>query len=398
MTVTKIAKYRKESIEEIRATKKVKKAIVKREVEKTSQTLPALIGALFGTGDISPPASMREYLELYTSMVWIYSGVFAIASAATPVPLLLFRRTKGGKEEIHEHQVIDFLRNPNPMMSWRDLLEATIIYNELAGEEFWEITYNKLLLPQEVWPLKPSRISINTSRDRKRITSYTFKIGSYKIKFDPKYIIQFKNFAPNDDWHGQSSLQAAVNSILTEQYAMSYNKRFFKQGATPTGVLETDRMPSGPELKRLRADWERRFTGEEGAYRTPILPRGMKYNPISPAARDMEFIMLRRFNREEILSALGVPPVKVGLLDYAKYASYELQELAFYRDTVVPKLQKVESVLNHNLIPLFGDKSLFVEFDVEQYIRGDPTRVSEMRNRQIEHAVRTPNEVRALMG
>lgn len=387
-------KRREEAIGEYKTTKKVEKAIVKKD----SKTLPLIISSLFGTGDIAPPTSMREFIDLYKSMVWVYSAVFAIASSAVRIPLKLYSRKKDGREEIFDHPIVNLLYNPNPSMSWKDLLEATLIYMELGGEEFWEVVYNKLQLPQELWPLRPSRITINTTRDRKRISSYTFKIGSYKMKFDPKFIFHFKNFAPSDDWHGQSSIQAAVESIITEQYAMSFNKRFFKQGATPTGVLEADRVPSRMELKRLRADWERRFVGEAGAYRTPILPRGMRYNPISPSSRDMEFAMLRRFNREEILSAFGVPPVKVGLLEYAKYASYELQETAFYRDTVVPKLQKVEGILNLRLVPLYGDKSLFLEFDIDKFIQGDIDKLNMRYQKQIVHGIRTPNEVRAKLG
>ena len=185
-------RQRREGIGEYRSTMEMKGEIVK----KSSKTLPVLIGSLFGQGDIAPPSSMAEYITLYTTMVWVYSAVFAIASAAIRIPLKLKRRTKDGNEEVTEHPVLDLIRRPNPDMSWKELLEATLIYMELAGEEFWEVSYNKLQLPYELWPIKPTRLTINTSRDRKRITSYTFKIGSYSHKFDPKFILHFRNLIP----------------------------------------------------------------------------------------------------------------------------------------------------------------------------------------------------------
>ncbi len=391
-------KRHREAVGELATTREIKKSLVSRDVEKKSSTLPLLISSLFGSGDVGVPSNMSEYIELYTTMVWVYSAVFAIANAGIRIPLKLYKRVSGGKEEITSHPILDLLKSPNPMMTWKDLLEATLIYCELAGEDYWEITYNRMRLPQELWVIKPTRITINTSRDRKKITSYTFKIGSFKHKFPANKILHFKNFAPTDDWHGQSSIQAVVNAIVTEQAASEYQSGFFKRGATPTGYIEVERMPGKSELRRLRVDWKQRFTGINNSYRTPILPRGMKYMPIGPSNREMELLSLRKANVEEILSAFGVPPVKVGLLGFAKYASYELQDTMFHIDTVIPKLQKVEGLLNLQLLPHYGDDSLFLEFDVDKYTQGDLRKTSEMFNRQIEHGVRTPNEVRLELG
>jgi len=378
---------------ELESTRKTQIAIAKR-----SQTLPVIIGSLFGGTEIAPPQDAAEYIALYQSVVWVYSCVFAIASTGSGIPIHLYRRVKTGKEELMDHDLLTLLDRPNPNMSWRDLIEVSLIYLELCGEVYWEIVYNRLRIPAEIWPLRPSRMSINTSKDRKRITSYTFKIGTYKCKFLPRSIIHFRYFNPNNDWHGQSSIQAATETILTEQYAASYNKDFFQHGGTPTGVLETDFPLSRGELKRLRSDWRRWFTGPSGSHQTPILPRGMKYSPVALSTKDMELLLLRRLNREEILSVFGVPPVKVGLLDYAKFANYELQETAFHRDTMVPKLLMIRDVLNRELIPKFRDNSLIFGYELDAFLQGDPVKMSRMHNADIQHGVLTPNEVRKFKG
>jgi hypothetical protein len=96
------------------------------------------------------------------------------------------------------------------------------------------------------------------------------------------------------------------------------------------------------------------------------------------------------------LATVGVPPVKVGLLEYAKYANYELQNRAFYQDTIQPKAKKIEGAINTFLCPLFdrGNEQHVFEFDFRRVIGESALDLAVRFTRLFEMGATTPNEVR----
>jgi len=132
-----------------------------------------------------------------------------------------------------------------------------------------------------------------------------------------------------------------------------------------------------------------------GGRRVLILGKGMEWQTVSVDPKDTDFLKGRQENRGALLAALGVPPVKVGLLDNAKYDNYRLQSTAFYQDTILPKLRKIEGAIDLFLIPQYADLMRTpqvdwrFEFDTTELLAEDEDMLTDRVIKQLRHGLLT---------
>ena len=359
---------------------------------------PLIVSNLFGAGEIPISTGYISYAKDYQELAWVYAAAFAIATGSAIVPWNIWKGKPGESDKLeYESEQVQLFEHPNPDMTWFDLLEATMTFLELQGDEYWEVGRNKIgtSKPKAIYPLRPNRITIIPTRDGREVDIYRFKMSPYakdKVDFKAKDVIHYLYFNPLDDWYGQSTLSAASQACRSERYTVSYNQGFFKRDATPAGYLRTDLPMKREQAEEIAKKWTRNLAGVEQSHKTVVLPSGLEYRSIGITPQDMQFLKQRQYNREEILSVFGVPPVKVGLLEHAKYDNYQLQEAAFYRDTIQPKLIKVAGKLTAFLRREWGGTFTF-EFDLSQFLVADKDAEINRMYKEFSMGSLTPNQV-----
>lgn len=373
--------------------------ITRRKINKemSGKTGPLVIESLFGQREIAPPSNFNEYVKEYKESAWVYAAVFAIATNAAIVPWNIWDGKPGDSKKLEDDAApVLLLENPNDDMAWFDLLEATLTYLELAGDEYWEIGRAPTGgLPRKLFTTRPNRIKIHPEKEGRVVEFYRFRVTPFAKSFndfDPKDIIHYLYFNPNDDWYGLSPLGAAAQAAVSERYTVEYNQNFFKNDATPAGTLETDQPMVIDQASDIATKWRKNMGGVHNSHRVPVLPFGLKFHPIGISPRDMMFLNQRRYNREEILGVFGVPPVKVGLLEFAKYDTYQLQEAAFYRDTIQPKLMKIAGKITKFLRREY-DKKLTFEFDLTGFLTADKDAMATRDLKLFGAGAITPNQM-----
>ena len=359
---------------------------------------PLIVSNLFGAGEIPISTGYMSYAKDYQELAWVYAAAFAIATGSAIVPWNIWKGKPGESDKLeYESEQVQLFEHPNPDMTWFDLLEATMTFLELQGDEYWEVGRNKTgtSKPKALYPLRPNRITIIPTRDGREVDIYRFKMSPYakdKVDFSANDIVHYLYFNPLDDWYGQSTLSAAAQASRSERYTVSYNQGFFQRDATPAGYLHTDNPMKREQAEEIAKKWSRNLAGVNQSHKTVVLPSGLKYTPIGITPQDMQFLKQREYNREEILSVFGVPPVKVGLLEHAKYDNYQLQEAAFYRDTIQPKLIKVAGKLTAFLRREWGGTFTF-EFDLSQFLVADKDAEINRMYKEFSMGALTPNQV-----
>ncbi len=373
--------------------------ITRRKINKelSAKTGPLVIESLFGQREIASPNDFKGYVKEYKESAWVYAAVFAIATNAAIVPWNIWKGKPGKSKKLEPDSApVLLLENPNDDMAWFDLIEATLTYLELGGDEYWEVGRAPTGgLPRKLFTTRPNRIKIHPADDGRTVKFYRFRVTPFAKDFNdfkPEDIIHYLYFNPNDDWYGLSSLGAAAQATVSERYTVAYNQGFFKRDATPAGLLHTDQPMVADQGEGIAAKWRKNMGGGNNAHRTPVLPFGVKYQPIGIRPRDMQFLNQRRYNREEILGVLGVPPVKVGLLEFAKYDTYQLQEAAFYRDTIQPKLMKLAGKITKFLRREY-DKKLTFEFDLTGFLTADKEAMATRDLMLFGAGAMTPNQM-----
>jgi hypothetical protein len=86
---------------------------------------------------------------------------------------------------------------------------------------------------------------------------------------------------------------------------------------------------------------------------------------LNTTAAELDFVESRRFIRDEICSAFGVPPPMVGNYERATLANIETARQIFWRDTMIPVLDKISGILNLQLVAEYGSE-LRLRYDLTQ--------------------------------
>jgi len=401
--------------------------VSKEDIEKNSAQAPGetmVSGSLSNNSvlysKLSNPQEIDAWIDLYRTDVWIKAASFAIARVVATLPIKLYKKVKDGTgekfdpyvQEIDSHPILDLLDDPNPDQSKFDLFEALSIYLDTVGYGYWEVVYDKginntgrMKRPAELYNIRPSLLTPDLDSNKRKVTGYTYQSKKWgkKKHFGTHEIVPFKYFNPLNDLIGQGSAQPAADEIQTDNAMLQWNKDFFLKG-TIDGMITTDKSLSPKEVKDFKRDWN--ASQRIGGRNTIIASKGLKYDHFGAKPNEVDFLAGRKDNRNSILSCMGVPGVKVNILENATKDNYKLQEEDFNRNTVVPRCIKIASSLNKKLLPLYHDLAnkgmekspYFLAFDTTLLLKEDKDKQSKRITQEIAHSLKTPNEGRKEMG
>ena len=336
--------------------------------KKSHSPFVALLRDTFGRGFISKE---KTFIESYTG--WVYACVNVIASEVGNMKLRLMRGKKNDDEEdeeIFEHEIISILDRPNPLMTGTDLLEITSSHLDLTGNAFWYLLRDDSGVPQEIYPLRPDRLThIQSIEEPLDIEGYIYQQeAGQQIPLEKDEILWFKNFNPDAKYpfpdRGRGVVQSSAQIIDTDDFAREWNRNFFGNNARPDGVLTYEGDLNIEEFERLKKQWEERHQGVSNARKVALLKGGMTYTDIGISQKDMDFVEGRRFSRDEILAMFRVPKTILGITEDVNRANAEASNFVFGLRVLKPRFQKIVNTINEFLLPMFDDaEDLFFDFD-----------------------------------
>lgn len=315
--------------------------------------------------DIGYYGKISNYLK--QAKGWIYACVNVIADEIAGTQVRLKKFENDDVEEIFDHPVLDLLYRANTVTTKFDLIKLTFQFLELTGEAPWFLSF-KGGKPVNIILLRPERLSIIPGKDGEMVGGYKYIVygvkGREEIELDPFEVVPIRYTDPDLPLRGKGPLQAIQETVMADDYAEGWNKSFFKNSASPSSVLESDKVLAKEVRARLETKLRQNYEGYNNAHKTMILEAGLKFKPLSISQKDMDFIEQQRFNRDKILAIFRVPRTVLGITDDVNRANAEATDYVFAKRTVKPKLHGFEEQLNEFLVPLF-DKTgkLYLEFD-----------------------------------
>lgn len=349
------------------------------------------------------PQNYKSYLKQYTDAAWVYTCIQRIASQGAGVPLKLYKKTiKGNKiesTEIMVHPIINLLNKVNPFVTGVDLKEITLSYEELTGNAYWLLDMFEGGKPTEIYPLRPDRVKILPDK-KNYIKEYKYEIANNKyITLKPEQILHFKYFNSYDDYYGLSPLSAGRTAVNIQKLGDEYNQNFYANSAQPHGALVSEGMIKTENKKRIAAAWKQMHQGTRNAHKIASLEGGLSWQALGISQKDMEFISQKKMTREDIMGVFGVPPAMVGVFEFANYANSKEQREIFWRNTMVPKLNKYAAVVNEFLVKPW-DESLEIVYDysVIDALQADINTRASTDEVLTRSGIKTINEARAERG
>lgn len=324
---------------------------------------------------------MRRGLESYTEISTLFGIVSRLAESTAQVKWHLYRKSTDGRRvyrevetrtEITNHAVLKLLEKPNPLMDWMELCETAQQHEDLAGEFWWVCAYGSIRSagPLELWPMRPDRVKIVTD-DKETITGYIYVASTGEtVPLLPDQVIQGRHPNPLDIYRGMGPVQALSVKLDANRLASEYNRNFFLNSAEPGGIIEIEDRLDDDEFRELVMRWREQHQGVANAHRVAILEQG-KWVERKFSMKDMAFPELAELSREDIREAFGYPKGMTGATEDVNKAVADANERMFGRYLLRPRLERKKAVLNHQLLPLFGDTAKNLEFDYEDPVPED---------------------------
>jgi HK97 family phage portal protein len=311
----------------------------------------------------------------------VYACVYKIASTLASLGLNLYSTDGTRRDIVAGHPAIDVCTfRPNqyetPFYFWESIIANAV----LKGVGYAIITRGAGGVPIALQ-------CVDTDLVERRIINDTTVV----YKLHDGTVVQQEDMLEVCNLHRKSPIQLHRENLGLAQAAQDYGSQYFGNGGQMTGVLSSDQPLKSEQMQMLQKSWNGSMTSAG----TKLLPFGFKYNRISIAPEEAQFIETRKFQAEEICRIFSVPPALVQLESQTTYNNVEQQNLMFARHTVLPWAKRIEQELAVKLLTLQEARSHYFKFSLNDLFRGDMQARANFFTQMLQNGVMTINEVRA---
>ena len=300
----------------------------------------------------------------YKSSTWAFACIYRLAKAVASVPWIVERGSDQNWLPVDGHPLADLVNSPNRFWSRQDLLERMVIFLCLSGNAV--VTKLRVRgVPAELWLLSPDAVK-PIPDEKVFIKEYqVYKEGKLYRKMPAEDVVHVQFTNPADPYWGQAPLQAAGKAVDTDVEASNWNKSALQNRAVADGAFVFKNIISQDQFDNARQMIRDQHGGSSNARLPWIVGSDASWHQMSFSPVDMDYLDSRKFNREEICSAFGVPPALIGIMDNATLANIETSRQIFWEDTVIPLLTDIRDAFNRALVPEFGETGLRLNFDIK---------------------------------
>jgi HK97 family phage portal protein len=307
--------------------------------------------------------------ESASRLTAFWCGTRILSETVASVPLCIYEREGRGRRKATEHPLYPLLHDePNPEMSSffvRECMQAQIVYH---GNGYAVIRRDKGGRIRELWPLISQRVEPKRAEDGSRVYAVTMRDGTHET-WGAEEVLHVPGLS-FDGVKGRSVIGAARDAIGGALVVQDYSATFFKHGARPPGVVETQLTKLDPESKKnLQETW---LSGRgDNWHQVVFLPRNMKYQAAGVPPDDAQFLETRKFGIVEMARILNIPVHFLKDLERATFANIEHQSLEFVVYTMRPIYVRWEQELNRKLLTPEERGRYYIAFNMDALLRGD---------------------------
>jgi HK97 family phage portal protein len=164
---------------------------------------------------------------------------------------------------------------------------------------------------------------------------------------------------------GLSPIAHAAQSIGLGLGAEAFGAKFFGDNATPSGLLTSDQRLTRGQAQELSEAWR---IAHKGRRKTAVLGSGTKWQAVSVAPEESQFLDTLRFNVQQIARVFGVPPELIAAEsgNSQTYANIESRDLSLLKYAVGPWLGRLERAMT-----TLVTRGQYVKFNAAGLLRTD---------------------------
>ena len=344
-----------------------------------------------------------------TSEVTYFTCLKMMSETLAKMPIKYFQKTEHGIIEPPETDISRLLRNrPNPFMT------PTVFWNTVEmnrchfGNAYVYVRYKLKrkkyggeLKALDMWVMPSDCVQIVVDdagyfANAGRIWYiYNDRYSGKQYVFSTDEVLHFKTSHSLDGITGlpvQAILQETVSGAIESQ---AYMSKLYESGLTAKATLEYTGDLNEEARRKLVQAFEEFGSGSRNTGKILPVPLGMKLTPLDVKLSDAQFFELRKYTALQIAGAFGIKPNQINDYEKSSYANSEMQQLAFYVDTMLFVLKQYEEELQYKLLTEQEiAEGKYFKFNEKVLLRTDSKTQMDIFGVAINNGIYKPNEAR----
>lgn len=346
------------------------------------------LARIFNWGGNSIHVTEETALKIST----VYACVRVLTEGIASLPHHVYRKVDGGKEIATDHPLYNLIHSePNPLMTAFTFDEVTLGSAILWGNGYALIERDPISYrPKALWPLMPWETD-PLIIDRKLF--YQTKYGLI-----PDYDIYHLKGLGFDGVKGKSPIKLQAEQLGITLGAQKYGADLFKKGTTTGGLLTTEKDLKDGQQEQIKKWWNEDTVGPDANHNTKVMGSGMKFQRITLAPEEAQFLQTRQMGSTDICAMFRVPPHMVANLDRSTNNNIEHQGIDFVKYSLMPWITRIEQEKNRKLFQESEKGKIQTGFNVAGLLRGDLTAQTQHIKDMQDRGNYTINQALAFLG
>lgn len=324
----------------------------------------------------------------------VYACIRVLAESIASLPLITYERLKNGdKERARDFSLYSLLHDrPNPLMTSFEFRELLMGHLCLRGNAYaWIERDNGEVVA--IWPLHPDRVTVEVE-DRELIYKYQNPDGPEKT-YRMDEILHIRGLS-SDGIIGYSPLALLRDSFGHAKAIADYSANYFKNDASPGGILSTPHSLSPTAAANLKQSWSAGYQGSGNKHKVAVLDNDLKWQSVGVSPQDSQLIESQKFSVVEIARACRVPLNLVMDYERSTYSNVTEQNRSFLTHTLQPWLERIEQALAKSLLTESEKGKYFMEHLTHNFLRANTKERYEAYKVALEARFMTVDEIRRL--
>lgn len=290
----------------------------------------------------------------------VYACVSLRCDSVSMLPTGAYQRSGVTRTELPKQPPLAVQPDPEmePGEYWAGM-EASLL---LRGNAYAAIVdRDRLGFPTSVKLLHPDDVRPRRDPNTKLIV-YELANGDRLQRFD---MIHVRGLTMPGEITGMGPIECARRGLGATIATEDFGAKWFRDGAAPSSVLETEQDLDELAAKRNLARW---VSTHGGRRRPALLSGGLKWRPVTITPNDSQFLETKKYNTTQVARLFRIPPHMIG--DLEKSTSWgsgiEEQGIGYVVYTIGPDLVRFEAAFTRQMRP-----PQYFKFNVGGLLRGN---------------------------
>jgi HK97 family phage portal protein len=290
--------------------------------------------------------------------------VLLISDTISTLPVDSFRRIDGNRVPYRPQPA--WVQRPDVDLLRTEHYQQVLISLLLDGNAFVRIYRDQTGQVANLVVIDPNRIQVTRTPVTRELIYIIDDNNQYPVV--ARDMLHITEMRKAGELRGISRVTDLKDNLGLASALQSFASRFFAQGATTSGVIETPMGLNREQAKELVDGFDTRHKGYKKAHKTGILTGGAKFVRTGVNPDEAQMLDSQKFAVEQIARIFRVPPHMIGITSAGamSYNSVEQQNINFVTHTLRPYIAKMEDAYS-TLLP----EGAFIRFNVDGLLRGD---------------------------